>query len=127
MIDIIKKADEWSDFDYNFAEDLLKEKGITFTDDEKAEYFEERMDFLAEPQRAKWYILFFAYVMVMGLLGPLIGMFLWQGKIKLPNGVKVFRYDSFTRTHGAIVGVLGLSYWALMLSTGYALMWELFG
>ncbi|MFT4602361.1 MAG: hypothetical protein ACI857_002547 [Arenicella sp.] len=108
LIAIIKTPDEWSEFDYNFTLDLLKEKGIEFTEDEKIDYYEIRMEILAEPQRAKGHVIVFAYLMIMGFLGPLIGLFLWQGINKLPNGEKVYRYDDFTRTHGAIVGVLGV-------------------
>ena len=120
LIDVIKKADEWSDFDYEFALDILKERGIEFTDDEKADFYEDRIIHLAEPIRIKTYIIVIGYVLIMGLLGALIGLFIWIGKEKLPNGQKVYRYDEFSRMHGGIIAVLSIIFFLLVLISNYA-------
>lgn len=103
--DILVKKDEWNEFDVLLSEKILKDRNVNLNL-EKIE--EEREIIQAEykkPQGGQmgWVILGYIAALLGGLLGLIIGYFIWQAKNKLPSGEKVFAYTKETRFHGMII------------------------
>ena len=108
--DIISKRDEWSSLDYRLALKLLKERGQVISEDHIKSLKEERIIELAKPDKDQGGWIVFAYVLSLlgGLLGVLIGWYLWTMKKTLPNGEKVYAYSASDRWQGRRIFFLGI-------------------
>jgi hypothetical protein len=100
--EVIIKRDEWSTLDYRLAKKILLGKGIEI-DEAKAN--RDRIEELSQPVGGHWIQISLGYICAVagGLIGILIGWFLWKSTKTLPNGEKIFMYAETQRSHGKII------------------------
>jgi len=105
LTDIIQKPDEWGSFDYELAKHILDERGIEITKDLESTILEKRLEELSAPENISpaWIILGYASAVFGGFIGIIIGWILAYYTKKLPNGVRVFVYNSTARKHGKVI------------------------
>lgn len=112
LFEILQKSDEWSNFDYNLAQKILKDRGEPID----AEYIEklknERMKKLAEPDNRASLTITLGYLLAFmgGFLGLLIGYFLWTSKKSLPDGSRVYSYSKEDRKDGKYIFFIGAAF-----------------
>ena len=114
--DIVKKQDEWGDFDYQLAQKILKERGKNLTPEALEDLKKKRIKELAKPESSNSFFIFSGYLMgvVFPIAGILIALHLMYNKKTLPDGKRVNRFPHAERTHGTfilITGSLGLMFW----------------
>jgi len=110
LYEILLKSDEWSAFDYTLAQKLLKQRGKSVDKDLLDSLKNERLKDLAKPEgnQRPWIIAGYAFAILGGFLGLLIGYSLWTSKKTLPNGQKVYSYAANDRAHGKYIFFIGL-------------------
>jgi hypothetical protein len=122
LSDIIAKPDEWGDFDYQLAKQLLQQRGKVINEQDIKMMQFRRLNELAEPEHVNdiWIVLGYAASIVGGLFGILGGftgiIIAWAlaWKKTLPDGQQVYAYDDQSRKHGKammIIGVISSLYW----------------
>ena len=82
---------------------LLKEKGITFTDGELERMDQERIQELAQPSEGKaiWPWVAYLSIILTGILGLIVtGALVRTAKKTLPDGSRVYVYSEDVRRHG---------------------------
>lgn len=68
----------------------------------------------AAGKRAGWLIpVGYVFALLGGLIGIVLGAYLWRSKEKLPSGEKPFRYEASARRHGLIMLILGVIMFAI--------------
>jgi hypothetical protein len=121
--DVISKPDEWGHFNYQLAQNLLKERGHNIEEGLLTKLKEDRIKDLAQPEKASSLLVFFGYCFIpFGLIiGFFIGRHLFYSKKSLPNGNQVFSYRETDRKHGnrimiitGILFIISLVFWAIM-------------
>nr|WP_321243834.1 hypothetical protein [uncultured Psychroserpens sp.] len=110
LYEILIKSDEWNSFDYTLAQKILKERGKSVDDTLLNTLKKERLEDLARPEENQeaWIIIGYVFAFIGGLLGLIIGYFLWTSTKTLPNGQKVYSYSSKDRKHGKYIFYIGL-------------------
>lgn len=110
LLELISKADEWSPFDFMLARKILTERGLNLTIEKVSEIREERLNILKkeEPTQTSWIIFGYISSLLGGLLGILIGWYLFTYKKTLPNGERVYVYSENDRNQGRIICFLGI-------------------
>lgn len=110
LYDIIRKKDEWNEFDYLLARKLLTERGKKVDDELINNFKKQRLKELAkpEPHRHGWVISGYIFAFLGGFLGIVIGYLLWTSQKSLPNGTKVYSYSEYERMHGKTIFIIGL-------------------
>ncbi|MDJ1468787.1 hypothetical protein [Xanthocytophaga flava] len=109
LMDIIAKPYEWNLFDYQLAQQILKERGksipVELTTALKRSKIEELEKTESSPVPWIWagYIL----SLVGGLLGFFIGWHLLASNKVLPDGKRIKTYDSATQFHGKCIMIVG--------------------
>jgi hypothetical protein len=100
--EVIEKKDEWSLFDYQFAQKILLERGIVVNEAEIKSLNSKRISELSQPEESQknWIILGYALILVGALPGIFIGYSIWKGTKTLPNGEYVHRFSEGDREHG---------------------------
>lgn len=114
--DIVKKQDEWGDFDYQLAQKILKERGKNITPEALENLKKKRIKELEKTEPSNDFFVFSGYLMavVFPIAGILIAIHLMYNKKTLPDGTRVNRFSHPERTHGTfilIIGSLGLMFW----------------
>lgn len=111
LYEILLKPDEWSEFDYVLAQKVLIKRGRAVNDDLTSAMRKERLKQLSEPEsnQSAWILAGYFFALTGGLLGILIGFFLWTSKKTLPNGQKVYMYSKKDRSNGLIIFLIGLA------------------
>jgi hypothetical protein len=111
LIEILQKPDEWSQLDYNFAKEILLERGEEIDLNMLTEMKNERLSHLAEPEKSKGYMIITGYIFSVlgGALGIAIGYALWNAKKTLPNGEIVWSHTDRDRQHGRIIFLIGIT------------------
>jgi hypothetical protein len=110
--DILRKSDEWSEQNYLIAKQLLAKRGFDYTNEDLTKFKSERVVVLAKPEKAatNWilggYAILVLYLVigavVIGFMAVLIGYTTWRMKKVLPNGSRIFMYNSFSRKQGML-------------------------
>lgn len=115
--DILRNPDEWGDYDYALAVQLLRKRGIEYSDKELAQLKQERLAELAVPEPGKpvWIVLGYMLAILGGLLGVAIGYQFMRGKKTLPDGRRIYVFTKETRDHGITIFAIGLITIALAL------------
>ena len=110
LYEILLKSDEWSSFDYTLAQKILEQRGKSIDKDLLNSLKNERLKELAKPEgnQKPWIICGYAFALLGGVLGLIIGYFLWTSKKTLPNGQKVYSYYENDRKHGKYIFYIGL-------------------
>ncbi len=104
LLEVIRKKDEWSVYDYVLARKLLKEQGVEFNDEALQMIEDNRIEHLSEEKNGKTYVYAgYLFVIFGGLIAFVIGWILHYQKRTLPNGTSVFAFDKNSREHGKII------------------------
>ncbi|NOQ73362.1 MAG: hypothetical protein GQ574_15255 [Crocinitomix sp.] len=110
LYEIIEKRDEWSSYDYAFAKKLLEERGENISDEFLETLRGKRNEDLDKPEKSTYREIRAGYISAFlgGLLGIIIGWYLWKSKKTNTNGEKVFAYSETDRKHGLNITILGI-------------------
>lgn len=127
LFDLIRKRDEWSQFDVLLAKKILQSRNVEFSQELDNKIKQERLVELAEPKKADKIYLTVLYTLsivlifiplfykitgfYVGFIFFLLGLHLKTSKITLPNGNQVFEYTLKDRVHGReimIINVVGI-------------------
>lgn len=111
LMEVVAKKDDWGEYDYALALQLLEKKGITFTTAQLDNFNSTRKHELAAPENGDrlWIIIGYLSSFLGGLLGIFIGAFFFATKKTLPDGTRVFAYTIPTRRHGRNIIIAGIS------------------
>jgi len=109
LIEILLKPDEWSRTDYILAQTLLKERGKEVNDDLLQALRKQRIEDLSQPEKGKfWLIAGYILAILGGVLGVIIGLYMWSSKKTLPNGQRVYHFVKEERRHGFYIFIIGI-------------------
>ncbi|MEP6952085.1 MAG: hypothetical protein ABI863_22535 [Ginsengibacter sp.] len=117
--EIIEKPGEWSDFDYQLARIILRDRGKEINAESIANLQKKRNDGPAIPgPYHKWGVYFGYFSAILGgVFGIIIGWHLYYSKKTSPDGRSVYRYGEWERIHGKLILLLGnifLSIWIII-------------
>jgi hypothetical protein len=101
LYDIILKQDEWNEFDYSLAKELLSERGKPIDEELIKALKKQRLSDLAKPEENQkpWIIAGYIFALLGGFIGIIIGYLLMTSKKNLPNSQRVYSYNSTDRQH----------------------------
>ncbi|MFT5820963.1 MAG: hypothetical protein ACI8ZM_002211 [Crocinitomix sp.] len=110
LYEVLEKKDEWSSYDYAFAKKLLEQKGEDISPEFLESLSKKRKNDLDKPEKSSQVEIIVGYVFAFlgGLLGILIGWYLWKSKKTNTDGNKVFAYSEGDRRHGLNISVIGM-------------------
>lgn len=110
LMDIVVKPYEWSAFDYQLAQKLLKERGKEVNVEIVRAIKEKNLEEITRTEAAPTAWIWAGYILSLmgGLLGFFIGWHLLSHSRILPNGQKVKAYDVSTQRHGERIMVIGV-------------------
>jgi len=116
LIEVVEKRDEWGNYDYALALQLLEERGNKLSDDDIERLNSKRVATLAIPENGldMWAVIGYLSAALGGVGGILIGYFLMTLKKTLPDGTRVHTYSSQTQQHGLyimLIGVISTALW----------------
>ncbi len=111
LYDIIEKKDEWSSYDFSFAKALLIQRGESLDDEKINTIRADREDQLSQPEGTAFKNIRQGYAAALagGIIGVMIGWFLWKSKKTTPQGNKVYTYTESVRVHGQFIFTIGLT------------------
>ncbi|WP_343690012.1 hypothetical protein [Chitinophaga sp.] len=111
LLDLVKKKDEWGEFDYALARKLLAERGIPLTTSDLQLMQVEREQDLKTPEKAGGAYIWGGYIaaVVNTILGVAVGLILMTAYRKMPDGTTVAKFDESTRRHGKWIFVLSIA------------------
>ena len=117
--EIVYKKDEWSQFDYQLAQRILKERGKEIRSEQVEAMRQERLQELARPEKgqATWIIVGYIFMPLGGILSIFIGWHLKSHKKTLPNGDRVYAYSAEDRRHGNrifLLSIISLTAWIVL-------------
>ena len=106
--EILDKADEWSNQDVIIAKSVLKERGLSPTEEQVKKAASQRMQELAKPQSEKNYRILIGYLLAFFFFvyGIFYGLMLYNAKKLLPNGQQVYTYNERIRNHAIIITII---------------------
>lgn len=124
LIDLISKQDEWSPFDFQLAQKILKDRGKEISSQQMDELKNSRIKELATVEKhgiggiVSGYILtafggvlsfvIYGYIStLLVLIGLIIGGYIVSSKKTLPNGERIFTYGDSDRKQGKIILIIG--------------------
>ena len=110
LYDILAKPDEWSAFDYQLSQKILKERGKQIDKEFLNSLRKTRIEDLAKPEEKQTNNVWVGYLFSLlgGLIGIAIGWNMMSSKKKLPNGEEIFSYQENDRKHGKRIMILGI-------------------
>lgn len=110
LYDILIKYDEWGEFDYTLAQQLLKKRGEKIDAETLENLKKQRLLELAKPEKRQtgWIIAGYIFSILGGFIGVIIGYSLWKARKTLPNGTKVNSYTERDRKHGQYIFLIGI-------------------
>jgi len=110
LIDLIAKQDEWSPFDFQLAQKILKDRGNEISTQKINELKEERIEELAKPEKHHGFRIGLGYVFASlgGLIGIIIGYHLISSKKTLPTGQRIYTYSESDRKQGRRILIIGI-------------------
>jgi hypothetical protein len=102
LYEVLIKADEWNEFDYTLAQKILNDRGKPIDEELLSTFKKERLKTLSEPEgnQKPWLYAGYIFALLGGIIGIIIGYFLWTSKKTLPDGNKVYAYSSEDRVKG---------------------------
>lgn len=111
LYDIILKQDEWNEFDYSLAKELLSERRKPIDEELIKALKKQRLSDLAKPEENQkpWIIAGYIFALLGGFIGIIIGYLLMTSKKNLPNGQRVYSYNSTDRQHGKMIFYIGIA------------------
>ena len=110
LYDILAKPDEWSAFDYQLSQKILKERGKQIDKEVLNSLRKTRIEDLAKPEEKQTNNVWVGYLFSLlgGLIGIAIGWNMMSSKKKLLNGEEIFSYQENYRKHGKRIMILGI-------------------
>lgn len=110
LYEILLKSDEWNEFDYTLAQKILSKRGKSVDKPLLNSLKNERIKQLAKPEenQRSWIVAGYIFAFLGGILGIIIGYFLWTAKKTLPNGEKVYSYSENDRKHGKYIFIISV-------------------
>ena len=110
LYDILAKPDEWSAFDFQLSQRILKERGKQIDKEFLNSLRKTRIEDLAKPEEKQTNNVWVGYMfsLIGGLIGIAIGWNMMSSKKKLPNGEEIFSYQKNDREHGKRIMILGI-------------------
>ena len=110
LYDILLRADEWSDLDYDLARQLLEQRGKPVDDQLLQSLRKQRIEDLAKPEGSQktWIYVGYVFAILGGGLGIIIGYLIWKSKKTLPNGKRVYSYSDQDRPKGKLLFIISL-------------------
>lgn len=110
LYDILAKPDEWSAFDYQLSQKILKERGKQIDNEFLNSLRKTRIEDLAKPEVKQTNNVWIGYLFSLlgGLIGIAIGWNMMSSKKKFPNGEEIFSYQENDRKHGKRIMILGI-------------------
>ena len=110
LIDLISKQDEWSPFDFQLAQKILKDRGQEISIKEINKLKDRRIVELSEPEKHNpfWIVVGYIFAALGGLLGIIIGWYIVFSKKTLPNGQRIYTYNEADRNHGKRILIIGI-------------------
>lgn len=117
LYDILANRDDWGEFDYLLAKKVLQSRNVNIDYDRISEEKIKKLEKQANPEPVQMTWIIVGYLMALGggLLGLMIGWFLWQMKKTLPDGRKIHIYSQNSRMHGRNIFILGILVLAFVL------------
>jgi hypothetical protein len=108
--EVISKKDEWSEIDFLVAIEILNSRGVIISEEEIEVSKKQRLQELKKPEKNPhdWIFAGYVFAFLGGLLGILIGYFLWKQKKTLPDGSRVYEYVASDRIHGKRIFKIGI-------------------
>ncbi|GAB5418968.1 MAG: hypothetical protein Crog4KO_00510 [Crocinitomicaceae bacterium] len=108
---VLAEVSEWSELDVLLAKKILLDRKVEIDETQIKQNQEERIEELQKPESGQevWIVLGYILSLLGGLFGAILGYALWQAKKRLPDGSKVFAYDSSARTHGQIIFFISIA------------------
>lgn len=114
--EIITHPFDWGQFDFQLARQILKDKGIQFSDAYLTNQKNEKLVELTQIKKVSIVMLIAGYLLSFGLppFGTLIGIMIVYNRNLLPNGDKFYLHSAKDRTQGKII--IGISLiWSLII------------
>jgi hypothetical protein len=110
LLALLAVPDEWSEFDYQLASIILKDRGHEVSPETVDKLRQDRLRELARPDTKNrvWIVIGYLLAVMGGLLGIIIGWHLVTFKKTLPNGERVYDYSLRDREHGQRIRLLGI-------------------
>lgn len=110
LYSILTKPDEWSVFDYQLAQKILKDRGKLIDNEFLSVLRKARIGDLSKPEKSQKGAIWFGYLssMLGGIIGIGIGWNMMSSKRILPNGDQIFSYGETDRRHGRNMLILGV-------------------
>ncbi|PZF70893.1 hypothetical protein [Taibaiella soli] len=126
--EVLAKPDEWGAYNYNLAKAILQQRNVSVDNKNIETLREERIQQMAEPKTIDsfWVMLTYALV-VLCLIKTFLLSFVWIGifwmvpvycavwgwavsrtRKTLPDGNRIFAYDTPSRKHGNIIFLGGI-------------------
>jgi hypothetical protein len=117
LMDIIKKYDEWSEYDYLLAQKILAERDKEISISDIRLFKRKRIQELSKPEAASKRMIWWGYRLAIlgGFASIIIGYFLSFQKKTLPNGTVVYAFAKPDREHGNRILSLGIFFLVLWI------------
>lgn len=102
LLDLVKKKDEWGEFDYALARKLLAERGIPLTNKDIQKMERERVQSLLIPEKVRSIFIIAGYLsaLLSALVAITVGLYLVTTFKRLPDGSTAHKYNERARWHG---------------------------
>lgn len=117
LYEILLKADEWNEFDYLLAQKILVNRGKPVDRALLSTLRKERIKSLSQPEgnQKPWLYAGYIFALLGGVIGIIIGYFLWTSKKTLPDGNKVYSYSAEDRSKGKILFFFAITIFVLYI------------
>jgi hypothetical protein len=138
LLEIVRKRDEWSSFDFVLSKHILKQRGVDLDQAVIQENFENRVEELRLEEKAPQWMLIGGYLAAFSVIflvflpefaipfALLLGVTMRFRYKTLPTGEKVKFYDASSRKHGAVIIVLAILFSIIALFVAQTVFDQLF-
>jgi hypothetical protein len=109
LMDVLRKRDEWSPFDFNLAKLILAKRGKEIDEKQIKELEKQRIAELSEPPESSYHWIIKGYLAAFlgGFFALIIGYILHTTKKTLPDGQRVYAFSEEDRKHGFWIFSIG--------------------
>lgn len=108
LLQVLIERNEWSETDVLLSQKILDDRGVQFKAKEIEDKYLMRQLELAEPEGGQvgWILIGYISAILGGLLGMIIGSFIWRATNRMPDGTKVPAYTDEVRQHGRVIFII---------------------
>lgn len=110
--EVIEKKDEWNLFDYQLAQKILIDRGVSLDEEKINSMASKRISELSQPDESQksWIFIGYASILMGALPGIFIGRSIWKGMKALPDGTYVPRFSESDRQHGKRITWISIAF-----------------